>query len=107
MSPVSPALVAPASLSGVSGLLGIPSGFVDIVDFNGTATQLPFPTGPDRVGVHHFTVNHDLGFRFSPPAVCSDANASLPQLRAQYGQDGVSYFDEACSGLRHISVSVL
>lgn len=107
MSPVSPAVVAPASMSGFSGLLSIPSGFVDIADFNGNATRLPPLTGPDRVGVHHFTLQHDLGFRFSAPAVCSNASDSLPQLLERYGEDAVLFVNETCSNFRNISASVL
>lgn len=107
MSPTSPAVGGPALLSGVSSLLGIPSGFIDTMDFNGHATRLPPLTGPDRVGVQHFTIQHDLGFRFWPPPECSNTNASMPQLRERYGEDGVSFINETCSGVRHIPVSVL
>lgn len=107
MSPVSPVSVSPASLGGVSSLLGMPFESVNITDFNGNSTQLPPLTGPGRVGVHHLTIEHDLGFRFYPPAECINANTSISQLRERYGEDGISFFNETCSGLRHIPVSVL
>lgn len=107
MSPVSPVLASPASLSGVSSLLDLPFESVNITDFNGNSTQLPRLTGPGKVGVHQLTIEHDLGFRFNPPAECINANTSIPQLRERYGEDGMSFYNETCSGLRHIPVSVL
>ncbi|KAJ4387710.1 hypothetical protein N0V93_008309 [Gnomoniopsis smithogilvyi] len=106
MSPSLPAVGAAASLNGVSGLLGIPSGFINIIDFNSSATRLPSLTGPDKVGVHHFTVEHDLGFQRFPLPECTNATASLPLFRERYGEDGVSFINETCSGVRRIPVSV-
>ncbi|KAJ4406333.1 hypothetical protein N0V82_010134 [Gnomoniopsis sp. IMI 355080] len=106
MSPTSPAVGGPALLSSLFTLLGIPSGYIDTMDFNGSATRLPPLAGPDRVGVRHFTIQHDMGFRFWPPSECTNVNTSLPQLRERYGEDGDSFINETCSGVRHIPVSV-
>lgn len=113
MSPVTPAAVARASLAGISSLLSIasgpPSGYSfalpEVVEFNGSITHLPPPSGPVRVGVHDFVVEDDNKERrhFSP--LCG--NSTEAQLREAFGENGAVYYREACEGPRHIPASML
>lgn len=81
--------------------------FPDIVDFNGSQTSLPraSPPGNGVVGYQRLTIQHDLGFRHHPPALC-DEDTTLPLLQEKYGVDGVSYFDAVCSGVRPIQATI-
>lgn len=113
MSPVSPAAVAQASLSWITGLLSARGGpFLDlspitptIVDFNGSITQLPPPTGPFRVGIHDFVVEDYNGDRLDSSPVCEHTTEA--QLRKDHGENGALYYREVCEGPRHIPVSML
>lgn len=119
MSPISPAVIAGASLTGLSALLGVgvaihktpPRPLPPSVALNGNVTHLPPPDGPYKVGVRHLIVDLDWN-RYSNPdgdrlkmhPLCKNTE---PQLRQQYGEQGALYHREICVGSRRIPISAL